>query len=415
MRWAVSPSVAAFPFASIGILLIVACLMAMVSRRFRLPYSVGLVAAGVGIAFLPTAPQIPLSRDLIFNVFLPPLVFEAALQLDWKPFRRELPLTLLLALAGVAIAAAVVAAGMHWIIGWSWIGAALFGVLIAATDPVSVIASFRELKVEPRLSMLVESESLLNDGVAAVGFAVLAGIASAGAGPSAAVVPAFLWTMLGGVLIGVLVAGAVLLVAGRTKDHLVEITLTTIAAYASFLTAEHVHASGVLACVAAGLVVGNVGWLGAISDEGREHVMSAWDYFAFLANSFVFFLIGLHEAAQPIHQLGWKIGASAILLVLLGRIVAVYPLAAIFRSTRLAVPSAYQHVLVWGGLRGALALALALALPPAVPERLAIIVTAFLVVAFSIFVQGLTMPLLIRGFGLAGRPREGVAAPPAHG
>jgi CPA1 family monovalent cation:H+ antiporter len=414
----VSPSVAAFPFGSIGVLLIVACLMAMISRRFRLPYSVGLVAAGVGIAYLPTAPAIPLSRDLIFYVFLPPLVFEAALQLEWKPFRRELPITLLLALAGVAIAASVVAAGMHWIIGWSWIGAALFGVLIAATDPVSVIASFRELKVEPRLSMLVESESLLNDGVAAVGFAVLVGIAGTGSATAAAVVPAFLWTMIGGVLIGGIVAAAVLVVAGRTNDHLVEITLTTIAAYASFLTAEHLHASGVLACVAAGLVVGNVGWLGAISDEGREHVMSAWDYFAFLANSFVFFLIGLHEAAQPIHQLGWRIGVTAILLVLLGRVLAVYPLSALFRSTRLAIPVGYQHVLVWGGLRGALALALALALPPSVPERLPIIVTAFLVVAFSIFAQGLTMPLLIRGLRLAAKPdaasQEGVAAPSQH-
>ncbi|MGZ2412970.1 Na+:H+ antiporter [Sphingomonas sp. F9_3S_D5_B_2] len=411
-----SASVETFPFASIGVLLIVACLMAMVSRRFGLPYSVGLVAAGVGIAFLPTAPEIPLSRDLIFNVFLPPLVFEAALQLEWKPFRRELPVVLLLAFAGVAIAAAVVAAGMHWLIGWSWIGAALFGVLIAATDPVSVIASFRELKVERRLSMLVESESLLNDGVAAVLFAVLAGIAvSTAAATPAGVATQFLWTTIGGVLIGSLVGGVILMIAGRTDDHLVEITLTTIAAYASFLTAEHFHASGVLACVAAGLVIGNIGWLGSISDEGRDHVMSAWDYFAFLANSFVFFLIGLHEAAQPLHQLGWRIGLAAIVLVLLGRIVAVYPLSALFGRSKIAVPGAYQHVLVWGGLRGALALALALALPANVPERLAIIVTAFLVVAFSIFVQGLTMPLLIRRLGLAAESSEAVAAPPADG
>src|SRR3954466_3166857 len=190
--------------APIGALLIVACLIAMLTRRLGWPYSVGLAAAGVGIAYLPNAQQLPLSRDLIFNIFLPPLVFEAALKLEWKPFRRELPVTLILAFAGVAIAAIVVAVGMHWLVGWSWIGAALFAVLIAATDPVSVIASFRELKVEPRLSMLVESESLLNDGVVAVVFAVLVAMVVSGSSSVASVVNGFAWTMGGGVLVGLI-------------------------------------------------------------------------------------------------------------------------------------------------------------------------------------------------------------------
>src|SRR5437763_2121982 len=204
------------PFASIGVLLLIACLIAMISRRVGLPYTVGLVVAGFLIAFLPNGPELPLSRNLIFNILLPPLVFEAALQLDWKRFKKELPVTLTLAFAGVGIAAVVVAAGMQELAGWSWIGAALFGVLIAATDPVSVIASFRELGCLPRVSMVVEAESLLNDGVAALGFALLTDIA-VGASPSAAsVIPAFLWTLAGGVLIGLAVSGAILLVAGRT-------------------------------------------------------------------------------------------------------------------------------------------------------------------------------------------------------
>src|SRR5215210_4884014 len=202
--------------APIGVLLLVACLIAMLTRRLGLPYIVGLVVAGFLIALLPDAPQLPLSRELIFNVLLPPLVFEAALQLDWRRFRNELPLSLTLAFFGVGIAAAAVAAGMHWIVGWSWIGASLLGVLIAATDPVSVIASFREMRCEPRVSMVVESESLLNDGVAAVGFAVLSAIA-AGASPSAtSVVPEFLWSLGGGVSIGLSVSGAILLIVGRT-------------------------------------------------------------------------------------------------------------------------------------------------------------------------------------------------------
>src|SRR6059058_1010921 len=129
----------------IGVLLLVACLIAMLTRRLGLPYIVGLLAAGFLIALLPNSPDLPLSRELIFNILLPPLVFEGALQLDWTRFRRELPLTLTLAIAGVGIAAAVVATGMHLVAGWSWVGALLFGTLIAATDPVSVIASFREL------------------------------------------------------------------------------------------------------------------------------------------------------------------------------------------------------------------------------------------------------------------------------
>src|SRR3954463_12795319 len=209
--------------APIGILLLVACLIAMLSRRLGLPYIVGLVVAGFLIALLPNSPALPLSRALIFNVFLPPLVFEAALQLDWKRFRGELPLTLTLAFFGVAIAAALVAGGMHWLAGWSWIGAGLFGVLIAATDPVSVIASFREMGCTPRVSMVVESESLLNDGVAAVGFAVLLAVAGGSSPEAMTVVPQFLWSLGGGLAIGLAVSGAVLLIVGRTDDPLVEI------------------------------------------------------------------------------------------------------------------------------------------------------------------------------------------------
>jgi CPA1 family monovalent cation:H+ antiporter len=400
-----------FTLAPIGILLLVACLIAMLSRRLGLPYIVGMVVAGFLIALLPNSPDLPLSRELIFNIFLPPLVFEAALQLDWRRFRHELPLTLTLALLGVAIAAAIVAAGMHWIVGWSWIGAALFGVLIAATDPVSVIASFREMGCRARVSMVVESESLLNDGVAAVGFAVLSAVA-AGASPSAgSIVPAFLWTFAGGLLIGGLVSGAILLIVGRTNDPLVEITLTTIAAYGSFLLAEQVHASGIVSALTAGLVVGSYGWTGLLSDQGRDRVRWAWEYFAFVANSFVFILIGMNVANQPLRQLGSVAAAVAIILVLAGRGLSIYPLAALFRSSRWRLPASYQHTLFWGGLRGALALALALAVPLNVPERNAIIVTAFVVVAFSILVQGLTMPWLIKRFELARQKAETVAAP----
>lgn len=399
----------------IGALLLVSCLIAILTRRLGLPYIVGLLVAGFLIALLPISPDLPLSRELMFNILLPPLVFEGALQLDWQRFRRELPLTLTLAFAGVAIAAAVVAAGMHYLIGWSWIGAWLFAVLIAATDPVSVIASFRELRCDRRVSMVVESESLLNDGVAAVGFAVFAAVASGASPGVTTIVPAFLWTLAGGALVGLFVSGAILMMVGRTDDPLVEITLTTIAAYGSFLLAEYLHASGIISALAGGLLIGS-GGTRFLSDEGGVSVRRAWEYFAFLANSFVFILIGMTEASQPLGNLGSASVAVAVVLVLAGRAFAVYPLALLFRRSRWRLPASYQHTLFWGGLRGALALALALAVPGNVPERDAIIVTAFVVVAFSILVQGLTMPLLIRHFGLSqGRSEGAVAAPASAG
>ena len=396
--------------APIGVLLLVACLIAILSRRLGLPYIVGLVVAGFLIALLPNSPNLPLSRELIFNILLPPLVFEAALQLEWKRFRAELPLTLTLAFFGVGIAAAVVAGGMHWLIGWSWIGAALFGALIAATDPVSVIASFREMGAQPRVSMVVEAESLLNDGVAAVGFAVLSAIA-AGASPGAAsVVPTFLWTLGGGIAIGLAISGAFLLIVGRTDDPLVEITLTTIAAYGSFLLAEHFHASGIISALTAGLLVGS-GGTKFLSRSGRDRVRWTWEYFAFLANSLVFILIGLNEPGQPLHRLGVTAAAAAILLVLAGRGLSIYPLSALFRWSRWRLKPSFQHTLFWGGLRGALALALALAVPTTVPERGAIILTAFVVVAFSILVQGLTMPWLIDKLELGRKASVAPSAP----
>ena len=392
-----------------GLLLIVACIIAMLTRRLGLPYIVGLLVAGLLIPLLPNSPDLVLSRDLIFNVFLPPLVFEAALQLDWRRFREELPLTLTLAFVGVAIAAAVVADGMHWLVGWSWIGAALFGVLIAATDPVSVIASFREIGCLPRVSMVVEFESLLNDGVAAVGFALLSAIAAGTSPDASSVVPAFLWILGAGLAIGLAVGAAMLLAAWRTDDPLVEITLTTIAAYGSFLLAEHWHASGIISTLTAGLLIGS-GGTRFLSEPGRDRVHWAWEYFAFLANSFVFILIGMNVASQPLHRLGVSAAAAAIGLVLAGRAVSMYPLSLLFIRSRWRLEPSLQHTLFWGGLRGALALALALAVPTTVPERGQIILTAFVVVAFSILVQGLTMPWLIARLNLAGpEPQEPVA------
>jgi len=154
-------------------LLLIAAVVAMLTRRVRLPYSVGLVAAGIVLALLPFAPQVTLTKDLIFTVLLPPLLYEAASYIHWLQLRRDLFIIVLLATAGVVLSASVTAAGMHYLAQWPWLGALVFGALIAATDPVSVIATFKEAKVQGRLLVLIEAESLLNDGTAAVAFSVV--------------------------------------------------------------------------------------------------------------------------------------------------------------------------------------------------------------------------------------------------
>jgi monovalent cation:H+ antiporter, CPA1 family len=188
------------------------------------------------------------------------------------------------------------------------------------------------------------------------------------------------------------------LLASRTDGHLVEIPFTTVAAYGSFLLAEHFHLSRVLASITAGLVMANFRSAGTISDRGKEAVLAFWEYAAFIANSLVFLLIGMHEADQHFLAI-WLSAAIAIALVTLGRAVAIYPCCFLFSRSALRVTSPHQHVLFWGGLRGALALALALGLPPEIPGREDIIAISFAVVAFSVFVQGLTMVPFLRKLG----------------
>jgi CPA1 family monovalent cation:H+ antiporter len=379
----------------LGLLLFVSALVAMLTRRLRMPYTVGLVLAGMVLYFLHIYIKWRLSKELIFSVFLPPLVFEAALFIGWREFKKDLPVVLLLATVGVAVAAAVTAAGMRYALGWDWGSALVFGVLIAATDPVSVIATFKEANVQGRLKLLIEAESLLNDGTAAVAFVALLGILAGNQQGVAVVAGTLAATIIGGAAIGAVVAAGFMLLAGRTPDYLVEITFTTLAAYGSFFVAEHLHTSGVLASLTAGLVVGNFRSSSLMTDTGRQALGPFWEYVAFIANSLIFLLIGAQEAQQHFSGL-WVPLATVLLLVTVGRAAAIYPLCALFSRGRLKVDARHQHVLFWGGLRGALALALALALPEDLPHRDLVITLTFAVVAFSVFAQGLTITPLLR-------------------
>ncbi len=391
----------------LGILLFVCALVAIMTRRLHLPYTVGLVLAGMGLYLLPLKISLHLSRDLIFSVFLPPLVFEAALYIRWADLKKDLPVVGLLATLGVVFAAAVTAAGMHYLLQWEWPGATLFGVLIAATDPVSVIATFKEAGLQGRLRLLIESESLLNDGTAAVAFVAVLGILSGEHQGPVSLVGSLIVIIGGGALIGAAIGYGFMILTGRTTDPLVEFTLTTLAAYGSFSIAEHYQLSGVLAALSAGLVVGNYRRNTFLSYSRRQELMTFWEYVAFIANSLIFILIGVQEAQQHFRGL-WLPVLIAIGLVTLGRAVSIYPLCALFSRSRLRVDMQHQHVLFWGGLRGALALALALALPDGLAHRDMIVALTFAVVAFSVFVQGLTITPLLRKSGQLGpsQPRS---------
>ena len=369
----------------------------MLARRLRVPYSIGLVIAGSGLALLPYAPNVQLTKELIFTAFLPPLIFEAAFYLEWPDLRKDLTVIVTLATLGVTLSAAATSFGMRYLARWEWTGAILFGVLISATDPVSVIATFKEAGAKGRIRLLVEAESLFNDCTAAVAFTIALVFASGQSFGVAGGLKTLGITVIGGLLCGALVAGIALLLAGRTDDHLVEITFTVVAAYGSFLLAEHFHGSGVLATVTAGIIVGNVGHLG-ISAKSREAVDGFWEYAAFVANSLIFLLIGMHVASQNFKSVLIP-AVIAIVLVTPARAIAIYPCCLIFSQSTLKVTAKQQHILFWGGLRGALALALALGLPVEMPHRQEIITVAFAVVAFSILVQGLTIKPFMRKLG----------------
>ena len=380
---------------TISIMLLISALVAMVARQARIPYTVGLVAAGIVFALVPFAPKVELTKELIFTILLPPLIFEATLYIRWRELLLNLPVILVFAIFGVLLSAALTMFGMMIFAGWALGSAALFGILIAATDPVSVIATFKEAGVHGRLRLLMEAESLFNDASAAVGFAIILILVNGNQLDFMQMLGMTLWTVLGGLLCGALVAGLIIRLTHRTSDHLIELSLSAVAAYGSFLLAEHFGVSGVLSTLTVGILIGNFGLPFSFSDKGRASLMDFWEFAAFISNSLIFFLIGVREASEQLIGALWPI-CIAILVVVLGRAAAIYPLSLLFGKSKLKIKTKHQHILFWGGLRGALALALSLGLPHSIPNRDQIITVTFGVVAFSIFVQGLTMMPLLR-------------------
>jgi Na+:H+ antiporter len=380
-------------------LLFLAALVGIITQRLRLPYTVGLVLLGLAIA-VRNQIGINLIPNLILALLVPPLVFEAAFHLNLSELQRNFTPILTLAVPGVLITTFLVGFIIAKGTGISIYLALICGALVSATDPVSVVALFRTLGIPQRLQVLLEGESLFNDGTAIVVFnLILAGVLSAnGQFNLPASLGQFILIAGGGLVIGYLLGYIFSQIISRISDYLIVTALTSVLAYGAFLIANGLGVSGVLAVLAAGLVNGNISPKG-MSPTIRIVVFNFWEFAAFLANSFVFLLIGL-KINLPALFINWQPILWAIGGVLIARAVTVYLLSRIGGD----IPLKWQHTMFWGGLRGAITLALALSLPSTLGENVNLLQSmAFGVVLFSLIVQGLTIGPLIKKLRLVKR------------
>ena len=396
-------------------MLVVASAVAMLARRVKLPYTIALVLAGLAMGamrgLLPEAVlSVHLSEDLLMAVLLPALLFEAAFHINLADFKANARAILLLALPGVALVVVLAGAAFRVVLPWfdlqvSLVVACLIGTILAATDPVSVIALFRELGAPKRLALIMEGESLLNDGVAVVAFSALAAAAGLGADAGhtdvAWLVRFILVEIGGGLLIGLACGACVSWLLTLTEDHLVEISLTTAAAYGAYLLAANVHASGVIAVVASGVMCGSVGAKHGMTPATRVPVVSFWEYAAFAVNSIVFLLIGM-EIELP--RLVGVLPAAILVFVILTavRAAVIWVITPLAQRREGAFEPGWRAVLTWGGLRGGISMVLALWLSQqagfALGESIRDLV--FAVVLVILLVQGTTIGLLLKRFGL---------------
>lgn len=382
-------------------LLAVVILVAIAVRRLRIPYTVALVLVGLALALQPPL-RVEVRPDLILGLLVPPLVFEAAFHIRLRDLRSQLSTILLLAVPGVVLTTLLVGGLVSLAAPLRLPSALIFGALMSATDPVAVVALFRTLGVSRRLSTLIEGESLLNDGTAIVVFNIVLAVALTGQFDLLKGVASFVMVATGGILTGLALGWGVSLVIARLDDYLIETALTIVLAFGSYLVAEQLGFSGVLSVVAAGLVNGNLGPRG-MSPTTRIVLFNFWENVAFLANSFVFLLIGL-QVDLPAIGSRWQPVLWGVLAVLIARPIVVYSVGWIANRAGASLPSRDQHVLNWGGLRGAISLALALSLPAALGEdRDTLRLMAFGVVLFTILVQGTTIGVLVRRLGLGRR------------
>ena len=394
-------------------LLAVAMVAASLCRDLPVPFTVLLVVVGMGLRWLAEqspalefAAEMRLTPDLVFFVFLPALIFESALNLDARQLARDLAPVLMLAIPAMLLSTAVVGFGVHWLFGIETAAALLFGALISATDPVAVIALFKELGAPVRLTTLVEGESLFNDATAIVLFHILLGLAIAGGAlgvnEMGAAAGEFLRVFVGGALFGAACGFGIAELMRRLGGSSISLLIMSLVmAYASFTLAEHwLHVSGVMAALSAALAMSAYG-VTRIPQTALTSIHETWEVVALVCNSLLFLMIGVSVDLPALVQRLPEIVGVAI-LVTLARALAVYPLVP--ATTRLfglpRVSLGERHIMCWGGLKGGLAIAIALSLPEELAVRQTLIELTLGVVLFTLLVNAPTIRPLIRRLGV---------------
>jgi len=423
--------------ASFVTILMLACGTALIARRLRQPYTVVLVIAGLIISFLQQhypgfkaeLDLIHLTPPLLLRLLLPILLFEAAFHLSIDSFMDNKRPILFLAVPGVLVGLLLTAvlfqAGAAFFgLAVTWEQSLLIASILAATDPISVVALLKEFSVSRRLAIIIEGESLLNDGIAVVVFGVILKFTSESLGlaipgdvheqlDAFTVAWEFVREVFAGAFFGVGVGLAVSFIHSRVNDHLIEVALTAIAAYGSNALALNFHASGVMSVVVAGMMCGNIGARFGMSPVTKEAVFSFWEFAAFLANSFVFILIGLEINLE---RLWGQLGPIVLLFVAMiaTRAVIIFITDKLVTRGELRFEKGWTPAIIWGGIRGSLSMVLAVSLAATLGEkhgvgvqtRELVIDLVFGVVLLSIILQGTTMSWLLRKVGLTFESKE---------
>jgi len=397
------------------LLFVLATAAAIAARRLRAPYTVVLVLTGLVLGGLNLFPAPHLTKGLLFSVILPGLIFEAAFNLDAQELRKTWITIATLAVPGViasmvliAVALSPTAGALSLAPGFDWEHALVFGALIAATDPVAVVALFRSMGAPRRLATLLEGESLLNDGTAIVFFTLSLALVTGADTTAGALLIQFAAILGVGVAIGMVIGLATSLLMRQLHEPMVEITLTTVAAYGSFVAAETLHSSGVIATVVAGILCGNLGARRGMAASTRAALETFWEYVTFALNSIVFLLIGFEvHLSQLLHY--WLPILLAYYVVTLSRAAILTLGQALLWCSGERFPWRWSVVLTWGGLRGALAMVLALSLPQDFAYRELIVSMTFGVAVISILAQGLTMSALLTRLRIVREPTDRAA------
>ncbi len=381
------------------VLLLVATGVALVTRWLRIPYVVGLVLAGLAITKQALPEAIGLNPDVILNLFLPILIFEAAVNTDISRLRSTLKPIALLAGPGVILSAVITSALLQTWLDLPWITAAAVGVILTITDTVSVIVAFRGIPVPARLTTIVEGESLFNDGIALVLLSLITTIHLEGSFSLSGGIQQVAIAFIGGGILGVGLGYLCVGLFRQLDDALSSILLTVAVSLGTFQIGQALGVSSAIAVVIAGLVIGTLGFR-RTSASTRVTLLNFWEYAGFGVNTFIFLLVGIEVDPRILVQ-----ALPAALLAMgayqMGRILTIYPLLFLLRFFDRPLPLRWQHVLIAGNVKGSLSMALAISLPLTLPNRPEVITLVFSTVLVSLVGQGVSLPWLVKRLRLS--------------